>query len=185
MATKIVEAFSISHAAILNGSTGLEETWGDIYGVREGSLAPDTDSYDNTGDDAVLSTWFWFNYATVTISAGYIPFDLVQGLTGTSISSTGSAPNDQYSIALWDENYLNTPRRPMLIRCPAKDSAGVVRILDIILYNVQFEPMSFDGPAYKGGLVVSYNGRALLSTVNEAGVTLATRAIGRLLNKPG
>jgi hypothetical protein len=75
MATGIFEAFSVSHAAILNGTTGAEEA--DIYGVREGSVSVDSDSYDNTGDDAVLSNWFWFNYAEVTISSGYVPFNVI------------------------------------------------------------------------------------------------------------
>jgi hypothetical protein len=51
---------------------------------------------------------------------------------------------------------------------------------------VQFGPISFDGPAYKSGLLVNYTGRATMSAKDEAGVTLpgGKRAIGRLLNRP-
>jgi hypothetical protein len=184
MATKIFEGFSVSHAAILNGTTGLEESWGDIYGIREGSLDVDTDSYDNTGDDAVLSTWFWFNYATVTVAGGYVPFELIQQLTGATMTSSGSAPNDYYSLPLWNETSLNQQTRPMVIRVPSKDSAGTTRVFDFILYKVQFEPISFDGPSYKDGLLLNYNGRALMSDVSETGAALSDRAIGRMYNKP-
>lgn len=184
MATKNFEGFSISHAAILNGTTGVDETWGDIYGVREGSVAVDIASYDNTGDDFVLSTWYWFNFATVTVTAGYVPFELIANLTGVTLTSSGTAPNDTYSLPLWTAETLNQPTRPMLIRVPSKDSAGVIRIMDIILYKVQFQPFGFDGPHYKDGLLLNYSGRALISSTDEKGTVLSDRAVGRLVNKP-
>lgn len=182
MATPIVEGFSLSHCAILDGTTTAELA--DIYGVREASLDVDTDSFDNTGDDTILSTWSWFNFATLTVQSGYVPFSVIALLTGATLTSSGTAPADYYSLPLWNENSLNTPTRPVLIRVPSKDSNGVVRKLDIILYKVQFEPISFDGPSYKDGLVLNYAGKALMSTKDEVGTTLAERAIGRLVSKP-
>lgn len=184
MATTKFEAFSISHAAILNGATGVEEVAGDIYGVREGSLEVDTDSYDNTGDDTVLSSWFWFNFANLSITAGYIPFDLIALLSGSTVTSTGVAPADEYALPLWNEGSLNQPPKPVLLRIPSKDSAGAIRIMDIVLYKVQFEPIGFDGPSYKDGMLVNYNGKALMTDTDEAGAALTERAIGRLVNKP-
>lgn len=184
MATTIFEGFGISHAAILDGSTGYEETFGDIYGVAEGSLELATDSFDNVGDDAVLSTWYWMNYANISIKSGYVPFSTLSLLYGVDITSTGAAPNDTYSIPLWSESSQNQPRRPMLLRVPSKDSAGVARVMDFILFNVQFQPFSFDGPTYKDGLKLNYVGRALMSSVDETGATLPERAIGRLVNSP-
>lgn len=184
MSTKIVEGFSISHAAILNGTTGLDASWGDVYGIRQGSVEVDTDSYDNTGDDAVLSTWYWFNYATVSVTGGYLSFDLIANLSGSTITSSGTSPLDYYSLSLWNQTSLNQPVRSMYIRVPSKDSAGAIRDLDIVLYRVQFEPISFDGPSYKDGLLVNYNGKALMSHVDELGNTLSDRAIGRLISRP-
>lgn len=178
MATGIFEAFSVSHAAILNGATGAEAA--DIYGVREGSVSVDSDSYDNTGDDAVLSNWFWFNYAEVTISSGYVPFNVISILTGAPVSSTG----DTWSMPLWTQSSMNQPTRPVLIRVPSKDSAGAVRTMDIVLFKVQFMPISFDGPTYKDGLVLNYSGRAVVSPVDEKGAVLTEKAIGRLVNAP-
>lgn len=186
MATRIFEGFSISHAVILNGTTGAEEATGDFYGVRDGSLDVDTDSYDNTGDEAVLSTWAWFNFATVTVQAGYVPFDLIALITGEAVVSSGTAPADYYNVPMWSEESLNQPRRPLLIRVPSKDSLGVPRVFDFILYTVQFDPFGFDGPTYKDGLLLNYSGRALMSSVDEKGVSLGAgnRAIGRLVNRP-
>lgn len=178
----IVEGFSVSHAAILDGSTGAEAA--DIYGVREASLDVDTDSYDNTGDDTVLSTWSWFNYATLSVQSGYVPFALISTLTGAAVTSSGTGSNAYYNMPLWNEAALNQPVRPVLIRIPAKTSGGTPRVLDIILYKVQFAPITFDGPSYKNGLLLNYSGKALMADTDEAGAPLTERAVGRLLDRP-
>lgn len=180
MAGTNFEGFSVSHAAILNGATGAETA--DIYGIREGSIELDTDSYDNTGDDAVLSTWNWFNFATVSISSGYVPFATIALLTGVAFTSSGTGQATQYEMPLWSEKSLNAPAFPVLIRVPSKDSDGFARNMDFVLYKVQFEPISFDGPSYKDGLVLNYSGRALMADKNEKGSALTDRAVGRLVN---
>lgn len=186
-----VEGFSLSHAAILDGSTGLEEEFGDIYGIRSGSIELDQDSYDNTGDDAILSSWFWANRATVTVQSGYVPFQTISLLSGSKITSSGSGDGTSFSLPLWEERQMNTSPRPMLLRVPAKDKNGLIRTMDFILYKVQFQPFSFDGPSYKEGLLLNYSGTALFSDTDEKGqpvvdsVTGApTKAIGRLISKP-
>lgn len=185
------EGFSISHAAILNGTTGVEETFGDIYGVRSGSLELDQDSYDNTGDDTILSTWNWGNKVNVTVQGGYIPFETIALISGSSLSSSGAGASKVVSLPLWEQRQMNTAPRPMLIRVPSKDSDGNVRNLDFILYKVQFQPFSFDGPSYKEGLLLNYNGSALFSDTDEAGNAVLdsvtgqpTKQIGRLISLP-
>lgn len=191
MASPIVEGFSLSHAAILDGSTGLEETFGDIYGIRSGSLELDQDSYDNTGDDAILSTWYWANKVNVTVQGGYIPFNTLALISGSVVTSSGAGVAQTFSLPLWEENTMNTEPRPMLIRVPSKDRDGAVRLLDFILFKVQFQPFSFDGPSYKEGLLLNYNGSALFSDTDEKGNPVVdsktgqpTKAIGRLLSRP-
>lgn len=191
MAHPTVEGFSISHAAILNGNTGIEETFGDIYGIRSGSLELDQDSYDNTGDDTILSTWYWANKVNVTVQGGYVPFQTLALISGSNITSSGTGVNQTFALPLWEENTMNTVPRPMLVRVPSKDATGAVRLLDFILYKVQFQPFSFDGPSYKEGLLLNYNGSALFSSTDEKGGPVldsktgaATRAIGRLLSRP-
>lgn len=188
MSTKRFEGFSVSRAVILDGST-TADAWeqsdaGDLYGVRNASLAAATGSYDNTGDDSVLSSWFWIENATLTVQSGYVPFDTIAELTGDTISSTGTAPNDTYSMPLWSEGSVNVGTKPVLIRMLSKDSEGTPRTMDFVLYKVQFSPISFDGPQYKSGLLINYSGRATLSTINEVGTTLADRAVGRMVNRP-
>lgn len=184
MAGQNFEGFSISHAAILDGSTGLEEEFGDIYGVRSGTVAADTGNYDNTGDDYVLSSWFWLNFATVTVEGGYLPFQTISLMSGATLTSSGSAPGTTYELGLWEEDSVNQPARPMLIRCPSKDSDGAIRVMDFILYKVIFGPINFTGPAYKSGLLLNYTGRAVISDKDEKGNTLAKRGIGRIVNRP-
>lgn len=183
MAGTNFEGFSISHAAILDGTTGSEEEFGDIYGVRSGTIAADTGNYDNTGDDYVLSSWFWLNFATVTVEAGYLPFNTIALLSGATITSSGAGAGATYSLPLWDEESVNQPARPMLIRCPSKDSDGQIRVMDFILYKVIFGPINFTGPSYKSGLLLNYTGRAVISDKDEKGTPLAKRAIGRIVNR--
>lgn len=183
MAGTNFEGFSVSHAAILNGSTGIEEEFGDIYGIRSGTIAADTGNYDNTGDDYVLSSWFWLNFATVTVEAGYLPFKTIALLSGATITSSGSGAGTTYSLPLYDEDSVNQPSRPMLIRVPSRDSDGAVRVMDFILYKVIFGPINFTGPSYKSGLLLNYTGRAVISDKDEKGATLAKRAIGRIVNR--
>lgn len=191
MASPIVEGFSLSHAAILDGTTGAEHVDGDIYGIRSGSLEMDSDSYDNTGDDAILSTWFWANRVNVTIQSGYIPFKTLSLLSGSAVKSSGTGATESFELPLWEERQMNIQSRPMLIRVPSKDKDGLVRTLDIVLYKVQFQPFSFEGPTYKDGLVLNYGGTALFSDTDEKGNPVVdsvtgepTKAIGRLLSKP-
>lgn len=181
-----LEGFSLSHAAILDGTSGAETA--SLYGVRNGTISTDSGNFENTGDDVVLSEWFWLNFANVTIEEGFIPFATIALLTGTSVSSSGSAPNDYYSLPLWTLNSMNQITRPLVVRVPAKDSAGTVRTLDFVLYKVQFQPFNFTGPSYKNGLTCTIAGRALLSTTDEVGNTLPAtypRSIGRLISSPG
>lgn len=182
MPSPIVEAFSISHAAILNGTTGADLA--DIFGVREGTVEIDSDSYSNTGDDSILSVWNWFNLATVTVTSGFLGYDMLSLVTGDTITSSGTSPNDYWNIPLWSQTSLNQPTRPILLRCPSKDSAGNARSLDFVLYKCQFGSISFDGPSYKNGLSVSWTAQALMSTVDEKGATLTNPSVGRLVSRP-
>lgn len=179
--TTTIEGFSLSHAAILDGTVTAAEI-SDIYGIREGSLDVDTGSFDNTGDDQVLSTWNWINFANVSITSGFVPFSLISLLYGATLTSSGTGDAITYSIPLWNEKANNQPSRPMLIRVPSKDQNQVPRTFDIILYKVQFAPFTFSGPTYKDGMVINYTGRALLSNVDEKGSVLAEKAVGRLVS---
>jgi len=181
------EGFSLSHAAILSGTTGAESAT--IYGVQNGTISTDQGNFENTGDDVVLSEHFWINFANVTIAEGYIPFTTIALITGTSVSSSGAAGSDYYGISLWTLNSMNQPTQPMAIRVPAKDAAGYIRTLDFVLYRVQFQPFNFTGPSYKTGLTCSIAGRALFANADErgnafTGVDTSAR-IGRLVSWPG
>jgi hypothetical protein len=188
MPTPIFEGFSISHAAILDGATSAEDaalTVGtDIYGVRSAAIAPDVGNFDNEGDDTVLSSWFWLNFATLTVTQGYISFTELAAITGKAISSSGTGATQKFYFDLWHEDMFNTAPKPMIIRVPSKDSAGAVRRLDIVLYKVQFGPFTFSGPAYKAGMEISFESRALASGQDELGAAFADgkKRVGRLVS---
>jgi hypothetical protein len=178
----IVEGFSVTRASVLDGTTGAETA--QIYGCRTGTLDIDSDSFDNTGDDTVLSTWQWFNFATVTIESGFLPYTTLALLTGATISSSGTAPNDWWHIPVWNISALNQQRRPLLLRCSSRSLTASNRFLDFVMYQVQFAPFKFDGPKYKDGLVVTYSGKCLMSSTDEKGAALTERSIGRIVSHP-
>lgn len=180
--TTIVEGFSISHAAILDPATGLEETFGDVYGINSGSLDLTLSSFSNVGDDGVMSIWDWVEFATVSVQAGYVSFKLIELLTGVSMTSSGVGDAVQYSMELWEETSFNIAEKPMLIRVPSRDSESNVRNLEIILYKVKFKPIVFAGIAYKEGLKINYDGVALLSDTDHEGNSLTNKAVGRLIS---
>lgn len=186
MSSAIVEAFSLSHAAILDGATGAEEVDGDIYGVDDASLEPDTDSFDNEGDDTVLSRWQWLNYAEINVRGGYLPFATLSLIYGEPVASSGIDPSDWFSMEFWTDRSMNVSNKPMLLAMPAKDSLGAVRTLWFVLYNCSFGPLTLEGPAYKEGLKVTYMATALMSTVDETGATLGGtyKAVGRMISAP-
>lgn len=190
--TQIVEGFSLSHAQILDGSTSFvdaalaagDDEALDIYGVNNGSLDPSTDQYDNEGDDTVLSSWSWLNYADVTVQAGYLSFPLISTLTNQPVTSSGSGDDVIFGIDLWHEDSFNVAPKPMILRVPSKDHMGTVRTLTFGLYRVAFSPITFDGPTYKDGLKVNYAGRANMSPFDEKGVKFGDgkKRVGRILS---
>lgn len=184
----VAEAFSIKHAAILNGTTLEDHEFGDIYGIRSGTLELDQDSYDNTGDDSVLSTWFWANKVNLTIQAGYVPFQTLETIYGTKAVSSTTGGKLVTNFSFLEENSMQPKPRPVRLRLPSKDADGNTQEMDIILYRVQFQPFSFDGPSYKEGLLLNYNGTALMSDVDETGAPVKdsltgenSRAVGRIV----
>lgn len=100
MPTPIVEGFSLTHAQICDGTTTFIDALVqsvsqglDIYGVNEASLEPDSDSYENQGDDTTLSRWNWMNFATLTVQGGYLSMPLLENLQGTPIEEIeGTVP---------------------------------------------------------------------------------------------
>lgn len=185
----VIESFSISHAMILDGSTTfltalalVGDEW-DVYGVNEASLEPDMDEYDNEGDDAVQSTWAWLNKGELSVQAGYVSFPLIGSLTGQSVTSSTAGGKTIFGMDLWHEDALNVPPKPALLKMPARDKHGNAADLLIGLYKVQFKPITFDGPAYKDGLKINYDGNALYSRFDELGVAFADgkQRVGRLL----
>src|SRR5882672_3605918 len=134
MSTSTVEGFSITHAQILDGATDAYSVanappFGDFYGVDNGTLNPNTGTYDNQGDNRILSSWSFFNYADLTIETGYLDFPTYSQIYGDTFTSSGTSPNDWYRMPLWSESSLNPGPRPVLLRTLGRDSLGAPRTL--------------------------------------------------------
>jgi hypothetical protein len=182
-----VEGYSVTGAMILNGSTSFAtatSAFGDLYGVRTASVALNTSRYDNTGNNVILSSWNNADNATITVEAGYITFETLALLSGESITSSGSGPNDIYKIDPWTEDSINQSARPMLIRMQAKNRTKQLRDMYFGFYSVEFSPIKFTGPQYRNGLAVSYEGIAGFSEYDETGVLLPKKSVMTIVSGP-
>ena len=54
-----------------------------------------------------------------------MPFATIAALAGTTVTSSGTTPNDTYSVPLWNKASLNTPYRPMRLRIPEQATPTV------------------------------------------------------------
>lgn len=161
-----VSSFSLSHAAILDGETAAEVA--DIFGVNTGSLELESDTYERTGDDKILSTTRWITKGTLSLSTNYMPLDLMAILYGTPVVS-GAGENDM-TMQLWTEKGMNIRPRPVVVQAPGETADGVPLTMKFVLYKVKFGQVSFDQfMSYKEGLGVTLEGDALLSDVDELG----------------
>lgn len=184
------EGFSVSHAQILDGTQTFVEALAaqaldglDFYGVKESSLSPDLGSFDNEGDNRIMSTWNWFNKADFHVQSGYVSFATIAKLTNQTISSTSVNGKTTLGLDLWHEDDMNVAPKPALVRIPSKDEFGNPADFVIGLYRIDFKPIQFDGPVYRDGLKVNYDGTATMSNFDEKGIRFpdGKSRVGRLL----
>lgn len=164
MANPNISSFSLSHVGILDGETAAEVA--DLYGVNEGSLELESDMYERTGDDRILSTNRWITKGTVSFRSNYLPLDMLALLYGTPVVSGA----DGLTMQLWTEKGMNIKPRPVVVEAPGEDHDGNPMSIRIVLYKVKFGQISFDQfMSYKEGLAISLEGDALLSDSDELG----------------
>ena len=172
-----VTSFSLSHVGILDGTTAAEVA--DLYGVNEGSLDVESDSYERQGDDKILSTTRWLTKGTVSFRTNYLPLDMMALLYGTPAVSSATG----YSMQLWTEKAMNIAPRPVVVQAPGETDAGVPITMKFVLYKVKFGQITFDQfLSYKEGLAISLEGDALLSDKDELGATF-TDGLGARIAK--
>jgi hypothetical protein len=184
--SQIVEGFSLSHAQVLDGGTSFLNALGaaaaenqDIYGVNDSGIDPDVGDYDNEGDDAVLSTWSWFNYADVTVQAGYISFPLMANLTGRTIDTIGAiaAVNEVQTVTVTGSPTAGTFTLTFLGQTTGTiaynaTNAAVQTALEA-LNNIDTGDVTVTGPA--GTWVVTFGGK--YAALDVAMLGLGTNAL--------
>lgn len=173
----IFDGFSIQEAIILTGVGFADDPF---YGVESAAFTVDTGSFDLNADDVPIGQQNWINSVEITVTGGYIPFTLLQTMYGSAVTSSGTSPNDYYSVPLWAADGLNRLSFPVLLKVQARRAgSNTLRVLQLILYRVRFDAMQLTGPVYKDGLKCSWRGKAFLSSFDEQGNALAEPAYGR------
>lgn len=180
-ADRTFEAFSVSHAALLDGTTAAEAA--DIYGVRTASLAPDTGNSDNTGDDSVMSTWNWLNFAQLTIQSGFLPFEMMAKLAGTPIevggtptagilkftpaASGGAGAGDAFDYSAPADIAFSVNGNAVALTTDLTNLAGVVAAVDTAL------PAGFTVAAEGTRVVVTTTATGAAATITVGGADAA------------
>lgn len=173
-----VTSFSLSHIGILDGATAATEL-ADVFGVNDASLEIESDSYERTGDDIILSTTRWLTKGTLSCRTNYLPLDAMALLYGTAVVSGAEG----LTMQLWTESAMNIKPRPVVVVAPGEDHDGNPLTMRIVLYKVKFGQISFDQfMSYKEGLAVSLEGDALLSDKDELGAAF-TDNYGKRIGK--
>jgi len=116
LAGTTVEAFSITHAAIL--VPGDDAELGTLYGVRSAQLTPNWIQALTRQDDWVQSVWNAPGSVQVQIQEGFIPFDTmdalgfgplaVSGVSGGLLDQAGQNLLDQAGFSLLDQSGIAT-----------------------------------------------------------------------------
>jgi hypothetical protein len=192
--TTVVEAFSVQNAQICDGTNGFLTNLAaqlavgtDIYGVNDASLAADTGSYENQGDNQTLSRWNWLNFGTVTVQGGYLSFPLYSTLSGQAMATTNvSAASEVQTIS---SNGSSAGTFSLTFR--GATASGIAFSATSAVVQTALQGLSTigagnvtvtGGPANTTALVLTFGGTLAntpleLIQVNTAGLTGATGGI--------
>lgn len=174
-----VEGFSISEAVLLDPDTGLPLEDGLLYGVKSGEITPEIDSWDDVSNDTYVDAWSEVKYLNVSISMSHLPVRALSLMTGSELDIPDIT---QYQMELFERSWGGQSFHPMKITIPARDADGNNRVLYYLLYRVKFYDFDFMEASYKEGLPINFQGKAFISSVDEAGAALSQPSFGRLIS---
>jgi hypothetical protein len=168
--SRVLEAFSISQAQVLDGTLSFIDALAelniadslDIYGVNDGSLSADVGNYDNTGDDTVLSRWYWLNFAEVAVQAGYLSFPLLSKLSGSPLvqnvvagaSEIQSLSSSGASAGTFTLSFRGQTTAPIVFGATAAVMTTAIQLLSTVGANVTVT----GGPANTTACVFTFSG---------------------------
>lgn len=182
----IIETFSVSRVAVIDGRIDSTALYGELYGVRSATLELDYTTYENIVDGVVQSNWSIFKKAKLQVTGGFLPLQLLNVLNNSLVSEK----NTGLHAPLWEERQQFTPEVSLLLTVPSRTAQGAQAPLHIVLYRVQFEPITLPSFAYKSGGVVNYTATALMSNLTETGsqvkdskTDLPAMSIGRIFSE--
>lgn len=192
--TSQVEAFSIKHAQICDGTTSFLANLAaavavglDMYGVNSGSLAADVGNYENPGNDQVLSRWYWLNFATVSVQAGFLSFPLYAQISGQPLSTVAvSAVSEVQTLSTvggtagtFTLTFRGATTTPIAYNATAAAIQTALQALSTIGAG---NATATGGPASTAPVVITFAGTLALTpvdliTANVTGVTGATGGV--------
>jgi hypothetical protein len=170
------ESFSIYHVGVI---TGITET-AQLYAVQDAKITTSWTEYPCNGDDITQLIWTDLEVVTLDVQGGFLPWAAITSIMGWPVYSSGS----QYSLATGLTSMPSGTQVSIGLRTYGRDILGRRRTVDIILYAVQFQTITWGGE-YKNGMGASYTAFAVGSYFDEGGNGLLTREVGRLVDSPG
>ena len=147
----------------------------DIYAIVSASGSAAQDEVEVKGDDEVKATFVSNIKEELTIEANGLSFDVIQAITGNSVSSSAGG----LEVALGTDSQASAPFIEVKAYTRAKDSEGNSCIIEKIWHKVQIKPPTITQEG-EGEFKISMEGVAYQASVDIIGGALATKRVSTL-----
>lgn len=133
---------------------------------------PQIDDISVNGDDEVKATFYFNRREELTITANAISFDVIQAITGNTVSSSAGG----LEVALGTSSEDNPPFVEILASTSAKDKLGATVTIYKTWHKVQIGTIKLS-QANGSEFNIELSGTALMTDKDIAGASLGSKRI--------
>lgn len=144
----------------------------DIDAVVSIDASPEQDDTEIKGDDTVKATFSANRKETLTITANGLSMDVIQAITGNSISSSAGGAK----VAVGTDSELNPPYVEVGAYTNGKTDAGTNVVLSKIWHRVQLNKIT-QKMAGETEFSIEMEGNAVQTSTDITGSALATKRV--------
>ena len=147
----------------------------DIFGVVSAVGDPDRDEIEVKGDDEVKGIFTMGLKETITIESNALSFDVIQAITGNSVSSSATGSE----IALGTDSEMNPPIVEVQAYTIARSADGTSSVIKKTWFKVQLGKIKVE-QAGENEFKFSCEGTAFPTSTNVTGAALDSKRIATL-----
>lgn len=147
----------------------------DIFGVVAASGDPDRDEIEVKGDDEVKGIFTMGLKESITIESNALPFDVIQAITGNSVSSSASGSE----VALGTDSETNPPIVEVQAFTTARSADGTASVIKKVWHKVQLGKIKVEQSG-ENEFKFSAEGIAYPTSTDVTGAALTNKRIATL-----